>query len=79
MDGDLTAPLLWSRGLMADVLLGTSRVPDTLAMSHLDRTSISFAAAAELAAVNMRTKYPDMLHDYHFVPYSRRRNTRTVV
>jgi len=37
-------------------------------MSHLDRTSISSGAAAELPAVHKTTKYPDMLHDYHFVP-----------
>jgi len=43
-------------------------VPDTLAMSQLDRTSISSGAAAEQAAVNKTTKYSDMLHDYHFVP-----------
>jgi len=37
-------------------------------MSHVDRTSISSGAGAELAAVNKTTKYSDMLHDYHYVP-----------
>jgi len=43
-------------------------VPDTLAVSHLYRTSISSGAAAEQAAVNKTTKFFGMLWDYHFVP-----------
>jgi len=62
-DGVTLVP--WSNGrcLTWDVT-----VLDTLAMSHLDRASISSGAAAELAAVNKTTNYSDMLHDYHFVP-----------
>jgi len=62
-DGVTLVP--WSNGrcLTWDVM-----VPDTLVMSHLDRTSISSEAAAELAAVNKTMKYSDMLLDYHFVP-----------
>jgi len=62
-DGVTLVP--WSKGrcLTWDVT-----VPDTLAVSHLDRTSISSGAAAEQAAVNKTTKYSNMLHDYHFVP-----------
>jgi len=67
----------WSNG---PCLTWDVTVPDTLAVSHLDRTSISSGAAAEQGAVNKTTKYSDVLHDYHFVVrISRRRNTWTVV
>jgi len=62
-DGVTLVPWFYGRCLTWDVT-----VPDTLAMSHLDRTSICSGAAAELAAVNKTTMHSDMLHDYHFVP-----------
>lgn len=55
----------WSRGrcLTWDVT-----VPDTLAASHLDQTSLTAGAAAEHAAAQKTTKYADITHSYDFVP-----------
>jgi hypothetical protein len=55
----------WSRGrcLTWDVT-----VPDTLAASHLDRTSVTAGAAAEHAAVLKTAKYSQLISYYDFVP-----------
>lgn len=62
-DGVTLVPWSHGRCLAWDVT-----VPDTLAASHLDRTSITAGAAAEHAAVNKTAKYSDILHSYDFVP-----------
>ncbi len=55
----------WSRGrcLAWDVT-----IPDTMAASHIDRTSLTAGAAAEHTAVLKTTKYTDLLQHYNFVP-----------
>jgi len=55
----------WSRGrcLTWDVT-----IPDTLAASYLDRTSLAAGAAAEHAAAQKTIKYADIMHSYDFVP-----------
>lgn len=57
----------WTRGrcLSWDVT-----VPDTMAASHLDRTSLTAGAAAERAAELKTSKYADLLPYYDFVPIS---------
>ena len=57
----------WSHGrcLAWDVT-----VPDTVAASHLDRTSVTAGAAAEHAAELKISKYADLLQYYDFVPIS---------
>jgi hypothetical protein len=55
----------WSRGrcLAWDVT-----VPDTLAASHLERTSVTAGAAAEYAAELKTVKYSELISHYDFVP-----------
>ena len=62
-DGVTLVPWSHGRCMAWDVT-----VPDTLAASHLDITSIAAGAAAEYAAVNKTNKYTDILHTYDFTP-----------
>jgi hypothetical protein len=62
-DGVTMVPWSHGRCLAWDVT-----VPDTLAASHIDRTSILSGAAAEQAAIKKTTKYADIVHNYQFVP-----------
>ena len=62
-DGVTMVPWSHGRCLAWDVT-----VPDTLAASHLDRTSVTTGAAAEHEASNKIQKYADILQYYDFVP-----------
>jgi len=64
-DGVTLIPWSHGRCLAWDVT-----VPDTVAASHLDRTSVTAGAAAEHAAELKVAKYADLLQYYDFVPIS---------
>ena len=64
-DGVTLIPWSHGRCLAWDVT-----VPDTVAASHLDRTSVTAGAAAEHAAELKISKYADLLQYYDFVPIS---------
>ena len=42
--------------------------PDTIALSHLSKTSILAGAAASGAAAHKSLKYSDLLHSHRFIP-----------